>query len=369
MRHEQLLAERRTRLEKTLRLERTDRTPVILMADTFLARMAGRTPADLCRGVEASSRIMAEGALALGPDLDGVNGAFAAGPFFPLMFMTRVQLPGRELPEGALWQLDEREVMTREDYDSILGRGWKAFMPAYLGERLGVDVEALAAERAHLPAALDRFHAQGHLVYGKLVAITVNEFLSGGRSMAKFMRDLYAMPDKVEEVLDIIQADTLAQLKAQILASPNPSPVVALSPARGASEFFNPKLWQRFVFPYIRRTVEMVSSLGLVTNIHCDSNWERDLDHFRVFEPGTVVFESDGATDMARIRERLGGRIALKGDVPANLLVLGTPEQVYRYCRELIESSGPGFILSCGCSCPPNAKPENVRAMIEAAIR
>jgi uroporphyrinogen-III decarboxylase len=28
---------------------------------------------------------------------------------------------------------------------------------------------------------------------------------------------------------------------------------------------------------------------------------------------------------------------------------------------------GPGFILSTGCSAPPNAKVENVKAMIAAA--
>ncbi|WP_246615291.1 hypothetical protein [Clostridium thailandense] len=37
--------------------------------------------------------------------------------------------------------------------------------------------------------------------------------LGGGRSMAKFMRDLYRMPDKVEAVLDVIQKYTIESLR------------------------------------------------------------------------------------------------------------------------------------------------------------
>jgi len=365
---EGLLQERRTRLEKTIRLEKTDRTPVILMADTFMARTIGRKAAELCLGVDASSDIMSEGAAALGHGLDGVNGAFASAPFFPLQFMTRIHLPGRDLPEDSVWQLAEKELMTREDYDTILDKGWNAFFGPYVRDRLGIDLAALGKDLANAPRALDKFHSKGLLVYQKLVSITVNESLSGGRSMPKFMRDLFSMPDKVEAVLEVILKDSLELMGKQMKGSPNPSPVVSISPARGASEFFSPRLWERFVFKYIKAAVDFINAQGYVCNIHCDSNWERDLDYFREFKPGTVVFESDSGTNMAKIREKLGDRIAIKGDVPANLMVLGTPEQVRKYCVDLIDASGGrGLILGCGCSCPQNAKLENVRAMIGAA--
>ena len=364
---EALLLERRDRLVKTIRLEKTDRTPVILMADTFMARTLGLKAAELCKGVDASSTIMSEGAAAIG-GLDGVNGAFASAPFFPLQFMTRIQLPGRDLAEDSVWQLDERELMTHEDYDTILDKGWNAFFGPYVRDRLGIDLPALMQDTAKAPQALEKFHSKGLLVYQKLVAITVNESLSGGRSMPKFMRDLFTMPDKVEAVLDLILKDSLDLLGRQMQGSPNPSPVVSISPARGASEFFSPRLWERFVFKYIKAVVDFITERGYICNIHCDSNWERDLDYFREFKPGTVVFESDAGTKMSKIREKLGDRLAIKGDVPANLMVLGTPEQVHAYCRELIEASdGRGLILGCGCSCPQNAKLENVRAMISAA--
>ena len=365
---EALLQQRLDRLRKTINLEKTDRTPMVLMADAFYARERGRKIADLCKGIDAASDIMVESAVALGGDMDGVNSAFPAGPLFPFIFMTRTKLPGVDLPDDSLWQLDEHEIMTREDYKTILDKGWMNFMPAYVSQRLGVDFGALMGDIiGNSDKAVQKFEAQGMYVYSELVTITVNEYLSGGRSMGKFMKDIFQIPDQVEEVLTQIQKETMDMLRGMIRGFHGKSPVIFVSPARGASEFYSPKLWERFVFKYIKETVEMVNAEGYVCDIHCDGNWERDLDYFRAFPTGSVIFESDGVTDMAKIREKLGGHIAVKGDVPPSLLVLGTPDTVYKYCRDLIEAHGPGLILSCGCSCPPNAKVENVKAMISAA--
>jgi uroporphyrinogen-III decarboxylase len=40
---------------------------------------------------------------------------------------------------------------------------------------------------------------------------------------------------------------------------------------------------------------------------------------------------------------------------------------VYDYASKLVKDMGDGFILASGCSIPPNAKVENVKAMISAA--
>jgi len=57
------------------------------------------------------------------------------------------------------------------------------------------------------------------------------------------------------------------------------------------------------------------------------------------------------------------------GDVPAAMLYLDKPESVYAYCTKLIRELGPkGFILQSGCDIPANAKLENVKAMVAAAM-
>jgi uroporphyrinogen-III decarboxylase len=57
------------------------------------------------------------------------------------------------------------------------------------------------------------------------------------------------------------------------------------------------------------------------------------------------------------------------GDVPASMLFREDPDTVYNYSTRLIRELGPkGFILHSGCDIPENAKLENVRAMVAAAV-
>jgi uroporphyrinogen-III decarboxylase len=59
----------------------------------------------------------------------------------------------------------------------------------------------------------------------------------------------------------------------------------------------------------------------------------------------------------------------LFGDVSPSLLTLGAPQEVAVYCQRLIAEVGPdGYIMAAGCSVPFNAKPENVQAMVAAAL-
>jgi len=362
--NQELLNERMKRVHQAIALEKPDRTPVVIQTDGFCAKHMGVKMSDFCANLSYSNQVMLNSAKELG-DFEGFDAAFVAGPIFPLIFMTKVKLPGKELPDDALWQLDEKEVMTVEDYDVILNKGWGGFMRDYLINRLGVDFDALMEQLSKTPQMVKNFEDAGYMIYSPLVAAAVVELLGGGRSLPKFVRDLYKMPDKVEAVLEVIQKENMDLLRQQIRASK--SSIVFISPARGASEFFAPKLWERFVWKYLKEAADVILDEGAIVNFHMDSNWERDLDYFTAFPKGRCVFETDGATDIYKIKEVLGGRMCIKGDVGAAKMSIGTPDDVYNYSSKLIKDMGPGFILSTGCSVPANAKVENIKAMIAAA--
>ncbi|HBG23241.1 MAG TPA: uroporphyrinogen-III decarboxylase, partial [Peptococcaceae bacterium] len=128
-----------------------------------------------------------------------------------------------------------------------------------------------------------------------------------------------------------------------------------------------PRLWRRFVFPYYKQLVQAVVDEGVIPILHFDSDWTRDLENLREMPKGKCVLALDGATDIYKAKEILGDHMCIMGDVPAALLSLGTPGEVNEYCQRLINEIGPaGFILSSGCDIPPNAKPENVKAMIDS---
>jgi uroporphyrinogen-III decarboxylase len=92
------------------------------------------------------------------------------------------------------------------------------------------------------------------------------------------------------------------------------------------------------------------------------------LEFFKDLPKGTCVLELDSVTDIFKAKQVLAGHMCLMGDVPAALLKLGTAAEVTAYVRRLCEEvgDGGGYILSTGCECPVDARPENVRAMIEA---
>ncbi len=361
---QQLLRKRTERVKKTVAFEKTDRVPVTLSGDAFFAKYAGMKLSNFCASFKASHKAILNSFPDFG-DVDGTGNIFGGAAGFPLGFYSRVKLPGRELPEDTLWQLDEQEMMTVEDYDTIFKTGWKKFSDDYVRNRLGVDVDSLLPQMADVPQFVKNFEDAGYLVFASSATITVNEFLSGGRSFPKFMRDMFKIPDKVEAVLDVILEETLADFRNQIRAA-NPL-IVFISPARGASQFYSPKLWERFVWKYLKATAEMVVAEGAIANLHIDGNWERDLEYFKTLPRQKCIFESDSSTNIYKVSKVLGDHMCIKGDIPAAMLTLGTPDEVYNYSTKLIKDLGTGFILASGCTIPPNAKVENVKAMVAAA--
>jgi hypothetical protein len=360
----ELLQERTERLKKAINLEKPDRTPVFPTGDAFCAIQTGMKLSDFVADLKLSNDAIFNCTQMLG-DVDGVGVAFGGAAIAPLMFFTRMKLPGRELSDNTMWQIDEQELMTIADYDTIVNKGWKSFSADYLKKRLAVDVDELYAKMADLPGFTKRFQDAGYVIYSPVASLTVNEYISAGRSFPKFMRDIFKMPDKVEAVLDVIQEETLADLRQQIKAI---KPLaVFISPSRGASQFYSPKIWERFVWKYLKAVSDMIIEEGSIVNFHIDGNWERDLEFFKQFPLKKAIFESDGATNIYKIKEVLGEHMCIKGDVPAALLTLGNPDEVYRYCSQLIKDIGPGLILASGCTIPPNAKLENVKAMVSAA--
>jgi uroporphyrinogen decarboxylase len=73
-------------------------------------------------------------------------------------------------------------------------------------------------------------------------------------------------------------------------------------------------------------------------------------------------------TDIAEVKERVGDRICLMGNVnPLEVGVRGTPEEVREATLEVLEKSGgEGIILSVGGGTSPGMPRENIIAMQDA---
>jgi hypothetical protein len=360
------------RLWAAIRLERPDRTPILpTLLPEPSAGLAGLSQAEVAADNTAAVRAFFEVFDRYGGWENPYPGSYkpiqlqAAG-IFPM----KMKIPGVDLPDDIPYQLDEAEVLQPEDYDRIADEGFdRFFREDYLWRITDLDPEGLSRE-------MDAMVAGGGLFLAGCAKRGLRPFFLGSglhpffllslmRSMVPFTKDLYYEPEPVERALRRMTDDLIAEridfVKQTGLG------LWLFTEERASTFFFPPRFFERFWWPYTRRVVEAFWSEGIVTLFHLDTCWDGNLAKFRELPRGSAILELDGNTDIFAAKKILGGHLCLKGDVPAALLSVGSPEQVREYCRRLISEVGGdgGYILGSGCSVPPTAKPENFEAMIE----
>ncbi len=131
-----LLVRRWERLRTAAACGTPDRVPISLYMDAFTARTAGLTLADFARDAEVAGAAMVATLELLG-DIDSTQAAVFLPAALGMLWLSPVMLPGRELPENTLWQLDEQVRILPKDYDRIARDGWDAWFGEYVERHLG----------------------------------------------------------------------------------------------------------------------------------------------------------------------------------------------------------------------------------------
>jgi uroporphyrinogen decarboxylase len=133
--------------------------------------------------------------------------------------------------------------------------------------------------------------------------------------------------------------------------------------------FFNPAQMERFILPYLRRWAERVKEMGLYTILHTDGDVyscledlaESGIDALQAIDPVAGM-------DMRAVKDAVGDRLCLCGNVDCGLLVMGTPEKVYAATRDLLLGckAGGGLVLGASNAVQEEVPIGNYWAMIEA---
>ena len=367
MDNEVLYRQRAERIEKAIKLEPVDRIPVVFMGQAFAPQYMGITMAEYVNDLDAAVSVTIDTLKRLG-DLEGINMMVSGGNpvMLALIWLSRVKVPGRELPENALWQVHEAEVMTIEDYDALIEMGWGAFQQSY-APRVVIpsDMAILQEQNARTPSAMQQLREAGYVSVSGGATTIPFEPLCGGRSMTRFFFDLHRIPDKVQAAMDVMLPDMIKMGIGAAMGSGIPR--VWVGGWRSASAFLAPKLWDRFVWPYFYQVVTALAENNVASILHLDQDWTRDLPRLLELPKGMCLLNPDGATDIRKFKEVAGDHMAVMGDVPASLFAAGTPDDIYNYVRDLVRDIGPtGLILCPGCDAPINTKPENMEAFVAA---
>jgi uroporphyrinogen decarboxylase len=177
------------------------------------------------------------------------------------------------------------------------------------------------------------------------------------------MEGLVMEPEMTGQLLETVTTSLISWLQAQLDCLSRPEGILLLDDLVG---MVSPRTYQKQIEPHLQRIFAAFD--GLIRIYHNDTPCPRLLEPLA--GAGFDVFNFSHETDIATVKDKMGHRIALMGNVaPLDLGVRGTPEEVYTAGMDCLQKAAPGggMILSFGGGVSPGTKPENITALLQAA--
>lgn len=372
----QQLFERQNRLLRAMNGEKTDRVPLMMSGEPALLRYARpeATFGQMVRDQDMVDDTILSEVLPQLPKIDYFGGSVGAVPrSLGVAVMGKTLLPGVELQENEMWQPLQMNPIQEEDYDLIVQMGWSRFESLCLFERIGWDPAVLEEDLAQGEKTRAKYREAGYPFLRGSMLPPWFDLLAYGRGIVEFYTDLVLQPDKVHAALDAMAAEyeeTQSQTLRRIVEegeAQGEKTIFSLAPCVHANcDLVSRDTFEEFAWPLLEKQARLVLDAGGYIFFHMDTNWTNFLDYFKGLPKGRCIFDTDGGTDLLKLKETLGGKMALTGAISPTLMAFGNPDEVYQECRRQIELMGDGFILAPSCTLPANTPKENIDAMYAA---
>lgn len=172
--------------------------------------------------------------------------------------------------------------------------------------------------------------------------------------------------DEVHKMMDF--ATKLVKQFYKPLVEEKVIPMLAISDPTGSGDLISDRVFRTFSLPYLKPLLGWAKEHGVYTWLHICGNTTDKLE--AIAETGASCFSLDYKVNLAAAKERVGGKIALAGNVdPVSILNQKSPDDVRAAAKACIDaaSADGGFILTSGCDLPPTISLDNLRAMLDMA--
>lgn len=402
---------REKRFYDAVSLTKPDRVPVASLAAFFVTRYSGLTNATAMADYEKMAAAWLNTTKTLNWDM-------APPPFvaFPSPVMDKLGLrtfiwPGKHLGDNLPYQFVEKEYMLADEYDEFLANPSdfvvRKMMPrmAETLEPLGLlpplhwfssgytlimlfasmlgapPVANMLRQLIEVGEEMNKVNAtQGKLIQDLAVAgyplITyafaeapfdwVSDMFRGMRGV---MLDMYRQPDKLKAAIDLF---TPFAIQSAIGAARMSGVTRIFIPLhRGAGGFMSNKQFEEFYWPSLKTLMLALIDEGLLPMPFLEGDYTPRLPYLTELPRAKVLGHFD-VVDLKEAKKMIGDTMCFWGNVPAQMLVTGNPQQVKDYVKQLIDIFGDngGLILDGAVDgIPPESKPENVEAIMEAALQ
>ncbi len=402
-----LLAQRWQRILDAIALKEPDKVPFSIFNHFWPATYAGFDFRTAMYDHEKFFAATRDVVIDLEPDMYlPPNTNITMGRAMEIMGYRQLEWPGHGLGDDAPFQYLDKEYMSADEYDDYVFDPTGFFLHTYLprvAEAFEVFksfpqyptlyyfkiIRSVAAfARPAMKEGLDRLAEAGDALRGmdKDGMALINELedlgfpiSAGGGAAAPFdhfadylrgskgaMLDMFRHPDKLLAAME--KASVLIARDAIRTASRHPYCKIVFMPMHwGLDGFMSPDQFETFFWPQLRDVMMRLIEADLVPCLLWEGKCDTRLETMADIPPGKVIYWFE-QTDMFRAKDVLGDIACLRGNVPADLLVTGNPDEVDDYCKKLIEkcAKGGGLIVDGGIGIPDEAKVENVRAMAQA---
>lgn len=408
---EELFKERVKRIRDVVNLKEPDRVPVTPFLGTFPSRYAGVSIADYFFNIEKSTKAFEKTNVDF--DFDACQFApssFSSGYVVKGLGMKQLRVPGADLPSNTHFQWIQDRWLGAEWYDEFLSNpvefGLKGYLPKVMDlfkpfEQMPSLVlgfnnpSSLLSLLAFIvtPEASEAIEkllvlAREHVKFAKACADARNRLRALGYPTLRngsasvpydmiydYVRgtginlDMFRIPEKVKEACKKLEEMIIPLAINGVKALPAyTTPIPSIFIPLHAGHFMSPKMFEEFYWPDLKKMICDFADDDIISYVYFEYDWTPYLEYLRELPKGKVIGIFEKAK-MSEVKKKLGERMCIGGGVPMELLSLGTPKDVKDYCKKLIEElgEGGGYILDCGIPLDYASKPENVKAMVEAA--
>jgi uroporphyrinogen-III decarboxylase len=206
----------------------------------------------------------------------------------------------------------------------------------------------------------------GFPVLWRAVTLTAFDWVSDYlRGMRGSMMDMFQVPDKLLAAIDLLTPFSIGNAVMMAQQTGNKGAFIPMH--RGADGFMSDEQFAKFYWPSFKALIMGLINAGLTPIPVFEGGYNSRLKYLSELPPGKIIGHFD-IIDRKKAKEAIGDVMCFWGNIPPSKMCAGTPADIETDVRELIEIFGEngGLIIDSTLGIPDEAKPENVRAMVEA---
>lgn len=282
-------------------------------------------------------------------------------PHFEVMFELEKEAFGLEFPDRNAWN-----GCSRAEKDRMIGQCMEIYeriIERYQWDALAVywpwsDADGVRAAKATF---------KDDILVGSIVGDSIWS-IESITDWTQFAVDLMDHPEHLHERAR--EKESVALRTFEHLAEAGADFIhIVNDVAFNAGPFISPAQFSELITPYLRREVQHVRSLGMIPFVHSDGNIMPILDDY--LSLGAACFQSVdpmAGMDIAEVKRRCHGKMALMGNVQCNLLQDGPAEAIRESARYCLENASPGggYIFGTSNTIFKGMPLENYEIMLDA---